>query len=98
MAGYQYRFANYSFQTTAHGDAAQAAMDAMTADGWHVHTATANFVELSVLWERGGSASAERVKNHFEETGVLPVAIVSAPEDKPKAKPAARHSKAPEDE
>jgi hypothetical protein len=72
VASYQYRFANYSFQYAEQAAASHAAMDAMTADGWHVHTASANFIEVSILWERGGSATAERVQAHFEDTGVLP--------------------------
>jgi hypothetical protein len=34
------------------GDDAHAHMDAMTEDGWVVHTATVQYPELSVLWER----------------------------------------------
>lgn len=73
MTSYEYQFSSYSFQDTARAQAAKAAMDKMTADGWHIHTANMNFIECSVLWERGGSASADRVQSHFEDKGVLPV-------------------------
>lgn len=73
MAAYEYRFVQYSFQDNARAAAAHASFDQMTADGWHVHTASLNYCEAAVLWERGGSATAERVQTHFEETGVLPV-------------------------
>lgn len=72
MAAYEYRFKNYSFQDSSRTAAAHTDFDAMVADGWHVHTANMNFVEAAILWERGGSASADRVQSHFEETGVLP--------------------------
>lgn len=72
MAAYEYRFANYSFQYSDQADASHSAITAMTDDGWHVHTCAMNFTEVSILWERGGSASADRVQDHFEEKGVLP--------------------------
>jgi hypothetical protein len=34
------------------GDDAHRHMDVMTADGWTVHTATVQYPEVSVLWER----------------------------------------------
>ncbi len=49
---FQYQFANYSFQTAERGAAAQEAMDRMSADGWRIHTAAMNYVEVSVLWEK----------------------------------------------
>jgi hypothetical protein len=46
-------------------------MDRMTADGWHVHSASVNFIECGVLWERGSSATGDRVQAHLEEKGLL---------------------------
>jgi hypothetical protein len=72
MAKYQYRFANYSFQDSARAAAAHAAIDAMCEDGWHVHSATVNYIEAGILWERGSSATGDRVQAHLEEKGALP--------------------------
>lgn len=47
---FQYRYGIYN--PGQFPEAAQSQLDAMTADGWQVRTASPNFSELYILWER----------------------------------------------
>jgi hypothetical protein len=60
----EYQFAIYNNQFP---DAVQERLAKMSADGWHIHTAAPNYSEFYVLWERGGSALANRVASHLPE-------------------------------
>lgn len=63
-ASLEYRYAVYNNQYPA---VVTEQMDKMSADGWHVHTALPAYTELYVLWERGGSALANRVASHLPQ-------------------------------
>lgn len=46
---YEYRFEGYDFHWA---EEQQAKVDAMAQAGWRVHTASATYPEVSILWER----------------------------------------------
>jgi hypothetical protein len=43
----------------------QEKLDNMSADGWHIHTASLQYSEIYILWEKDGSALANRVAPHL---------------------------------
>ena len=59
----QYKYATYN--PGQYPDDVQAQFDAMSADGWHVHTALPNYSEVYILWEKDGSALANRLEQHL---------------------------------
>lgn len=64
----QYRLHSYNVGPRVEdpdGDGAHAHIDAMTADGWTVHTANITWPEATVLWER---EAVEEDKNEVDVT------------------------------
>ena len=59
----QYKYAMYN--PGQYPADVQAQMDAMSADGWHIHTALPNYTELYVVWEKDGSALVSRLAQHL---------------------------------
>lgn len=72
---YEYRYSTYSFQDQPRQRDSQAAIDAMSADGWRVHTAMTRRVEVDILWERvtDGSEAAELPKKARKQAVPAPV-------------------------
>lgn len=52
---YQYDLLNVG----QYPEAAQERMDAMTADGWHIHTCLPNYSEVAIMWERTAPGDSE---------------------------------------
>ena len=59
----QYKYAMYN--PGQYPAEVQEQLDAMSADGWHVHTALPNYSEVYILWEKDGSALANRLEQHL---------------------------------
>jgi hypothetical protein len=53
---YEYSFQSYDFH---YGDEQQAKVDAMAKAGWRVHTASATYPEVAILWEREAATASE---------------------------------------
>jgi hypothetical protein len=47
---FEYKYGVYN--PGQYPDAAQAAWDALVADGWQIHTALPNYSEICILWQR----------------------------------------------
>jgi len=69
----EYKYVRYNYQTDH-----DFALNAMAAEGWHVHTAMPNFTELWVLWERGDVARARSVSLHLDQSNALQQADAAA--------------------